>query len=433
METSDAGRKVPVWMIGTESDKLSEEFVPPPTSKDGITPERLTQLRDGLAAFMDTPLVSMEAHTLPSDFRSTGGRLLEASSPLARHLADLVRHSQSSLKSVSRTGASGEVLYRMVVPAKVARMLGAGVARSMPSALTTAGIHGGILSTAGLVGQATFVPVGVVASVAGGAGLVTVAPPLVLLAIATAATVHAEKQRRLALRRITSLLGDLKQSQIHETRDALMASSRAVDKATAVLLDEGRLGHSLGLDSAVHAIDAAVEAAARRSEGWVKALEGFGNSDISPDQLERTFPGIEDSAGEFRGQLRMAAFTIAMKRRVAVLQAVDHAQQAPELTLPRFASNLKLEHEAVDELEKRLTDILQALARLQIGPSGRLIDRVLLREEVKTLLKWPARLRELAEAEAPMVQEPIGELELPMFLGRDGSVRVLEMSTAPPR
>ena len=129
----------------------------------------------------------------------------------------------------------------------------------------------------------------------------------------------------------------------------------------------------------------------------------------------------------------MAAFTIAMKRRVAVLQAVDHAQQAPELTLPRFASNLKLEHEAVDELEKRLTDILQALARLQIGPSGRLIDRVLLREEVKTLLKWPARLRELAEAEAPMVQEPIGELELPMFLGRDGSVRVLEMSTAPPR
>ena len=446
MTSSGQGTVVPVWTIGTEVSKVTEHDAAV-LQTDGITPERLSQLRDALASIMDSPLVSLEAYQLPVETKIPGGRLLDATSPLAQNLTSLIQHSSTSLKvAAPKLSTSGETLYRMVVPAKVASQMGSGLARSMPSAAANGGIYSGVLGAAGLVGHATFVPVAAEAAtgagaaaaagtaaggvaVASGVGLVTVAAPFVLLAVATAATVYAEEQRRRALERITELLSDLKQAQLDDERDALMASSRAIEKATAVLLDEGTIGHSLGLDSAVHNIDKAVEAAARRADDWQRKFDGFSESGVTVSKLTKAYPGIERPGGEFRAQLRMAAFAIAMKRRVAVLQAVEHAQQAPEQTLPRFASVLKSEQETVDDLERQLTRFLTALARVQLRPSDRTIDKLVTRGEVRDLLAWSPRLRELAETETAATGSS-GDLEIAMIRQTDGRVRVLAMAPA---
>ncbi|MEE3921167.1 hypothetical protein V2I01_32090 [Micromonospora sp. BRA006-A] len=49
----------------------------------GMSPERLAGLRQALAAFLDTPLVTVEAYPLPPATDIRGGRLLDAASPLA--------------------------------------------------------------------------------------------------------------------------------------------------------------------------------------------------------------------------------------------------------------------------------------------------------------------------------------------------------------
>ena len=131
MAMDDRGITVPVWTIGTEVAKVGrQEAVVVP--EGGITPERLGQLRDGLAAFLDTPLVSLEAYSLPADMKIAGGRLLDAASPLAQSLTSLIQHSTSaSVKVAPVVSAGGEVLYRMVVPAKVAVAMGTSIARPM--------------------------------------------------------------------------------------------------------------------------------------------------------------------------------------------------------------------------------------------------------------------------------------------------------------
>jgi len=443
MAVVDAGLIVPVWTIGTETSKIAPR-VDAVVPSGGFTAERLAQLRDGLAALMDTPLVSLEAYPLPVENKIVGGRLLDAASPLALSLTNLIQHSSQSLRSAAPSvSLGGETLYRMVVPARVAAQMGSGLARSMPSAATATGIHSGVLGAAGIVGQATFVPVAAeaagagamataVGGVAGGAGLVTVAAPFVLLAIAAAATIYAEEQRRRALERITELLHELKQSHLDGERDALKASSNAIDKAAAVLLDEGKIGHSLGVDSAVHQIDKAVEAAVRRAEDWRSKLGRFGDSGATEKDLKKAYPGIDDQAGEFISQLRMAAFAIATKRRVAVLQAVEHAQQAPELTFSRFASKLRAEHETVNDLERELIAFLTSLARVQIRPPDGRIDKIMMRGEVRDLLKWPTMLHELAESESAAYRDgdSHSDLEMAMIRYADGRVRLLALPPA---
>lgn len=427
---------VPVWTIATEPAKVGSGQVIPIDAKP-LTPERFHQLRDALAAYLDTPLVTLERHRLPAGTKLDGGRLLDAASPLATHLADLVRHSSASLPNAA-AGGSSETLYRMVLPAKVALQMGTGLVRSMPSAVAQGGVYSGVLGKAGLIGQATFVPAvaevsvgGVVGAGAGAVGIVgglTVAAPLVLLAVATAASIYAEEQRRKAIQRVTELLEQLHQNQLDKELDRLTGSSRAIDKAAAVLIDEGRIGHSLGLDSAVNTIDTAIETAARRAASWRAKLGSFPDVGVEVGDLKKAFPGIEDDDGQFRAHLRLASLAVTMKRRVAVLQAVEHAQAAPDNTFPRFTSMLAGEQFAVDALESDLRDLLLDLSRLQLRSPGRTIDKLMFRGEVNDLLKWPTRLRQLAAEESSPMTEGPRDVEIALVQQRDGGLRVLPMA-----
>lgn len=440
MSGESAGIVVPVWALAAEAPR-SDLDVAHWLDGGPVSADRLAQLRDGLVSILDTSLVTLEAYPLPGGGQSQSGFLVDAANPLAQFFAGLAK--SSSVPSPSASG-SAETLYRMVIPSKVAAEMGSGLVRSMPSSAVAGGIHSGILGKAGLVGNATFVPAtiggsagvaassaaaggGTAAAVGGTAGAIAVAGLMIVLAIATAASIYAEDQRRQAMDRVTDLLGRVVRAELESERDRLMGATRAIEKATAVLLDDGKIGHSLGLDTAINTIDTALATAARRASMWRDSVDKFLLDGAEVKNLKKAFPGIDEIDGEFRVRLRLAGLTIALKRRVAVLQAVEHAQDAPKVKFVRFTNALRQEQRAIDDLEILLSGILGDLSALRILPPSRKVDQVLTRGEVNKLLAWPGRLRELAMEESPALRGASGELELGFIQQANGDLRALPL------
>ena len=166
---------------------------------------------------------------------------------------------------------------------------------------------------------------------------------------------------------------------LDDERSELDGCRDAIDKATAILLDEGKLGVSLGLDSAVHAIGKALAAADRRLAKWQKALDNLPDGKaVEVDTLtEESFPGIDDNGGTFRGHLELAALAVALKRRVIVLQAVEHAQLDPGNLFENFTRALKADQQRLEKLESSIAGVLVRLSTLELGrPRGLALARL---------------------------------------------------------
>lgn len=106
-----------------------------------------------------------------------------------------------------------------------------------------------------------------------GSVALTVAAPLVLMAVAVGVSAHADHKRQQAIQHITELLEQLHEQKLEDEHSELDGCRDAIDKATAILLDQGKIGASLGLDSAVHAINTALGKADRRLAQWQSALD----------------------------------------------------------------------------------------------------------------------------------------------------------------
>jgi hypothetical protein len=119
---------------------------------------------------------------------------------------------------------------------------------------------------------------------------------------------------RLA-QRFTELLERLHLDKLDAERGELDGCRDAIDKATAVLLDQGKIGASLGLDSAVHAIGKATELARYRLNAWRAALDGLPAGPVEVSQIAEAFPGIEAEGGEFRAHLDLARPEIVEQAR----------------------------------------------------------------------------------------------------------------------
>jgi len=421
---------VPVWTLATDNVR-----VPAIASTEGLTPERLTELRNVLTALADSPITTLEVHPLPDKLDQSRGIPLEAASPLAQHLSQLIRTKASS----TTVSIPNEALYRMVVPAKVAAQVGEGIVRPMPSKAVAGGIHSALLNTKGIAAQATFVPVGEAAAsgvVAGAAGTaavggsiaLTVAAPLVLMAVAVGVSAYAESKRQEANQRITELLEKLHDDRLGDERSDLDGCRDAIDKATAILLDQGKLGVSLGLDSAVHAIGRALAAAERRLERWNEALDQLPEGKpVELSMLTNAFPGIGDPGGEFRTHLELAALATALKRRVLVLQAVEHAQMDPGNLFENFLRALRADQERLGKLESSIASVLVRLSTLELTRPRRVRNVVFTPGDVDTLLRASHHLHELGDR--AQVDSRASEVAIELARNKDGSVVVFPAYT----
>lgn len=403
--TDDHKATVPVWTLATGDVRV------PALAGDGpMTAERLAELRSVLAALADEPITTLEVHQLPDRLDRSRGIPLDAVSPLAQHLSQLITQSARSSSTAAKATAAGENLYRMVVPAKVAAQFGQGIVRPMASKGAAGGIHGPLVNSTGIAAHATFVPVGkaATAGAAGGAGAtagvavggsaaLTMAAPLVLMAVAVGVSANADSKRQQAIEHITGLLEQLHEQKLEDEYSELDGCRDAIDKATAILLDQGKIGVSLGLDSAVHAINTALGAADRRLAQWQIALGKLPDDKaVEIGTLTKSFPGIDDEGGTFRTHLELAALAIALKRRVVVLQAVEHAQNDPGNLFENFARALKRDQQRLDELESSIADVLERLSALELArPNG--LRPVFTTGEVDRLMSAAHRIHKLGD------------------------------------
>jgi hypothetical protein len=408
---------------------------------EAMTPERLCELRTVLAAMADAPIATLEAHPLPSKLDRSRGIHLDSASPLAIHLSQLV--AQTSKTTPAATASlDGEVLYRMVVPAKVAAQAGGGLIKPMASKAADGGIHSALVGLSGIAAQATFVPVsGNAAAAAGavgaaggpgaaagaaaaGAGALTVAAPLVLLAVAVGVSAHVEQ----AIENITELLEKLHSDALNRERDELNGCRDAIDKATAILLDEGKIGAALGLDSHVGNINTALAATERRLKGWQRGLEKLGDRRVDLAELRKIFPGIDEEGGEFRAHLELTGLAIALKKRVIVLQAVQHAQMDPSNPFENFVRALKADQERVIRLESEISSVLKTLGALQLDRPRGILDSVFTSGEVDKLLSASYRLREFGEEVVTSARQ--SDVAIEIARNTDGSVVVFPALSA---
>jgi hypothetical protein len=433
MNDTDAA-VVPIWTLSTSEQSIQ---VPAVDSHGTLTPERLTELRSALAAFASAPLVTLEAYPLAKRRDRSAGLPLDAASPLAQELSRLVAANANSVPAVSQVAQSSEALYRMVVPAKVAAEVGKGLVKPMSSKAVAGGIHGSLVGAKGIAANATFVPVqpaaagaatGTAAGTVAAGGAMTVAAPLVLLAVAVGASAYADHQRQAAIERITELLEQLHDDKLERERNELDGCRDAIDKATGLLLDRGKVGASLGLDSAVHAISTAIQNADRRVKKWEAALDSFAGDRVEVSELEAEFPGVSDDGGIFRTHLELAALAIALKRRVILLQGVEAGQSDPDNQFENFVRSLKTDQQRIFELEARIDQVLRRLSELEVRTPNRLIDKVMTRKQVDELLETSYRIRALGEEVGTMA--PDHEVVIEIEKHSDGTLLVLPARVA---
>ncbi|MFI6408978.1 hypothetical protein [Streptomyces sp. NPDC050548] len=429
--SDDRRTTVPVWTLATADVKA-----PGLPAGESMTGERLAELRGVLAVMADEPIVTLEAHPLPDRIDRGRGIPLDAASPLAQHLSQFITQSARTSLTAARATASGECLYRMVVPAKVAAQLGQGTVRSMVSKAGAGGVLSPLVGPSGkIAAHASYVPVGRAAAVGtvGGAGAtagaaaaggtaLTVAAPLVLMAVAVGVSAYADQQRRQAIEHITELLEQLQEDKLDDERSALNGCRAAIDKATAILLDQGRLGVSLGLDSAVHTIDTALSKVEIRLGRWRSALDGIPeDAAVELATLTKAFPGIDDQGGAFRVHLELAALAVALKRRVVVLQAVEHAQSDPGNPFENFTRQLKRDQQWLDELELGVAAVLVRLSAVKLArPSG--LRPVFTPSEVDRLMNAAHRIHQLGVGVT--VDGRPTDVAIEIARDKDGSVTV---------
>ncbi|MFC7909899.1 hypothetical protein [Streptomyces nigra] len=397
---------VPVWTLAT-----GDAQIPPVGGDKPMTAERLSELRGVLATLADRPIATLELHPLPEKLDRDRGIALDAMSPLAQHLSQLISQSARGSATVA---ASGEGLYRMVVPAKVAAEFGKGLVVPMVPRGSTGSIYGALVGPGGkIAANAKFVPVGgaAAAGTVGGAGatagaaaaggtLLTVAAPLVLMAVAVGVSAHADRKRQEAIAHITDLLEQIHADKLEDELSSLNGCRAAIDKATAILLDQGKLGVSLGLDSAVHAIDTAIGKADTRLSKWNSALDKLPEGEpVEIATLTETFPGVDGQGGTFHTHLELAALAVALKRRVNVLQAVEHAQGDPDNLFENFTRELRRDEERLGELESGLAGVLLRLSALELArPNTK--RPVFKASEVDSMLRAAHQIRRLGDGVA---------------------------------
>lgn len=417
---------IPVWTLGTENVRL-----PPLWNEPVMTAERLAELRSMLTSFAQSPIVTLERHPAAAETDRRKGIKLGATSPLAKHLSHLLSQSGHMSRAATHANAAGEGLYRMVVPANVATQVGKGLLRPMASKAIPGGVHSALVGASGIRAQATFVPATMSAASTAGAISVgtalTVAAPLVLMAVAAGISAHAEQKRDQAISRITELLEEMRNDKLADERAELVACCDAITKATAVVLDEGKLGLSLGLDSAVHAVNKAFANSRRRLEGWQRALDALSPDDpVEIDALAKALPGITEP-GTFDTELEIAALAIALKRRIAVLQAVDHAGMSQGNLFKNLVRALNTDQQGVDSLESGIDSFLKRLSALELkGPRQRF--KPLSSGAVDRLMRSAHRIRHLGDR-ASFDPRPV-DIAIDIVRSADGSVEVLPPESA---
>ena len=147
---------------------------------------------------------------------------------------------------------------------------------------------------------------------------------------------------------------------------------------------------------------------------------------VDIETLTKAFPGIDEEGGTFRAHLELAALAVALKRRVIVLQAVEHAQMDPGNLFENFSRALKSDQRRLDDLESKIADVLVRLSALELAlprHARGLRTPVVTSGEVDRLLRTAYGMHELGDGAA--IDSRPTDVAIEIARKKDGSVIVL--------
>ena len=125
---------------------------------------------------------------------------------------------------------------------------------------------------------------------------------------------------------------------------------------------------------------------------------GLPQGPVELGAITKAFPGIGEEGGIFRAHLELARLAIALKRRVLILQAVEHAQlEGGGNPFTNFVGALQEDERRVNGLEAGLNSVVLRLSTLELRRRTGLLHPVFTPGEVDALLKAAYRLRELGD------------------------------------
>lgn len=411
---------VPVWTLITGDTTVPDVF-----DGEALTADRLAELRSVLAAMADVPIAMLEAHPVPGNLDRSSGMHLDSASPIAVQLSRLLAQAGKTPVATS-IGTGGQVLYRMVVPAKFAAQVGGGLLSPMTSREVAGGVHSALVGSSRISGQASFVPVG--AKLAGGAGAFAAAAPLVMMTVAAGLSLNAERKRMQALDEVRALLKKLHNDALKAERIELASCRDPISKATAILLDKGEIGQTVEVATASAKVNTAIARVEEHLKDWQRALAEICDKPVEIATLKKKFPGIDQGGGEFYTRLALAEMAVALKKRMIVIQGVEHAQKDPANQFTRFVRVLRDDQERVIKLESDLADLKRGLARLRVDRSHGVMDFTFTMGEVDHLLKTAYRLRDLGEGLDSHRRD--SDVAIEIVRDADGSVVVFPALTA---
>ncbi|MER6590672.1 hypothetical protein ABT214_02120 [Micromonospora purpureochromogenes] len=132
---------------------------------------------------------------------------------------------------------------------------------------------------------------------------------------------------------------------------------------------------------------------------------------------------VAEEGGAFRAHLEFARLAIALKRRVLVLQAVEHAQQmGTNNPFKSLIGTLRDDERRVDELESGINSVLLRLSTLELKRPGGFRSIMFVQGEVDDLLKAAYRLRALGDGLNVGVRQ--ADVAIEIELSSDGSLVV---------
>jgi hypothetical protein len=112
---------------------------------------------------------------------------------------------------------------------------------------------------------------------------------------------------------------------------------------------------------------------------------------------------------------------IALKRRVIVLQAVEHAQTDTANLFKNFSRALKTDHQRLDELESGIASVLERLSALELTrPQG--LRPVFTNSEVDRLMRAANLIHKLGDG--VVVNSRTTDVAIEIARNKDGSVVV---------
>lgn len=194
------------------------------------------------------------------------------------------------------------------------------------------------------------------------------------MAVAVGASAYADHQRHKAIERITDLLEQLHDDKLEQERNQPDGCRDAIDKATSVLLDQGKIGQSLGLDSASHEISTAIAAARTRLKKVAgrarRTPRGAGGADGTDGGIPR-YHGREQFLQRALGD-REVGHCLEAQAASWCCRRSSHAQLDGTVNpFKSFLSELRSDEQRLNDLESNIDGVLMRLSSLELKrPSG---------------------------------------------------------------